>query len=182
LFYNHLTQTWKLFPKPVLFGFGRGGLYALNWAARHPENVCAIYLDAPVCDFKSWPAGMGRSERAKQEWAQLLRAYGFDSEKAALDYKKNPIDNLAPLAAARVPILSVVGTADVDAPMEENTVVLATRYRALGGQITVIQKEGAGHCPHGLEDPMPIVDFVLNAQKQCLPEKEKAAPKIEKAK
>ena len=33
--------------------------------------------------------------------------------------------------------------------------------KELGGEITVIHKEGVGHHPHSLKDPQPIVDFIL---------------------
>jgi pimeloyl-ACP methyl ester carboxylesterase len=162
VFYDHIVNVRHLSPKPVLIGVSRGGLYALNWAIRHPERAGALYLDAPVCDFKSWPGGRGKGKGGgKREWALLLKAYGFKSDAEALAYKGNPVDTLAPLAKARVPIISVVGTADTTVPLEENTDILAKRYRALGGEILVIRKEGVGHHPHGLEDSTPIADFVL---------------------
>ncbi|MDY0033721.1 MAG: alpha/beta hydrolase, partial [FCB group bacterium] len=57
--------------------------------------------------------------------------------------------------------LHVCGAADTDVPVAENTAILAERYRALGGSITLIIKEGCAHHPHSLEDPKPIVDFIL---------------------
>ena len=60
-FYSYLVQKEGFSPKPVLEGFSRGGLFALNWAARNPDKVAALYLDAPVCDFNSWPGGKGKS-------------------------------------------------------------------------------------------------------------------------
>ena len=76
-------------------------------------------------------------------------------------YKKNPIDNLAPLAKAKIPLLHVVGAADPVVPVEENTAIIEKRYKELGGEITVISKPGVGHHPHSLKDPAPIVEFVL---------------------
>lgn len=60
-FYDHLVTHHRLSPKVVLEGFSRGGLFAFNWAARHPDRVACIYADAPVCDFKSWPAARAAS-------------------------------------------------------------------------------------------------------------------------
>ena len=37
----------------------------------------------------------------------------------------------------------------------------AQRYRKLGGSITLIAKPGVGHHPHGLDDPTPIVEFIV---------------------
>ena len=159
-FYDYLMAHYHLAPKMVLEGLSRGGLYAFNWAARHPDRVAAIYGDAPVCDFKSWPGGKETAKGDPREWQKLLQVYGF-TEQQALAYTGNPVDNLAPLAKAKIPILGVYGEADTDVPPAENILLVAQRYKALGGEIELIPKPGASHHPHGLADPTPIVDFVL---------------------
>ena len=159
-FYDELTGQHGLAKKTVLEGFSRGGLFAFNWAAAHPDRVACIYADAPVCDFKSWPGGKGRGDGSRGDWQNLLKVYGL-TEAEAMAYRHNPIDNLAPLAKAGVPLLHVVGDADETVPLEENTAVVEQRYKQLGGQITVIVKKGVGHHPHSLKDPAPIVDFIL---------------------
>ena len=89
-----------------------------------------------------------------------MERYGFKSEAEALAYPGNPVDRLAPLAKAKVPLLHVYGDADEVVPWDENTGVIAERYRKLGGSITLIAKPGVKHHPHGLEDSTPIVDFI----------------------
>lgn len=159
-FYEHLAQKFGLSSKPVLEGFSRGGLFAYNWAARYPDRVSAIYADAPVCDFKSWPGGRGKGKGSQADWVRLKGAYGL-TEQQALAYGGNPVDSLAPLAKAKIPLLHVCGDADDVVPFEENTKLLEQRYKELGGDIQVIVKPGIGHHPHSLKDPTPIVDFVL---------------------
>lgn len=159
-FYAHLTSVYGLSRQPVLEGFSRGGLYALNWAARNPRQVASLYLDAPVCDFKSWPGGRGKGHGSPSDWELCKQAYGF-TEDQALAYKLNPVDNLKPLAEAKIPILCVCGDADDAVPLNENARVIESRYRKLGGEIELIVKPGVGHHPHSLEDPAPIVDFIL---------------------
>ena len=128
-FYAHICENYGLSKKPVLEGFSRGGLYAFNWAARNPEQVSCIYVDAPVCDFKSWPGGQGRARHSGRDWRQLLGAYQMN-DKQALEYKLNPVDNLAPLAKAKIPILAVIGdTHDWVVPIEENALVVEKRYK-----------------------------------------------------
>jgi pimeloyl-ACP methyl ester carboxylesterase len=161
-FYRYLTTTWKLNKHTVLEGFSRGGLFAFNWAARHPDEVGCIYVDAPVCDFKSWPAGKGKGQYSPDDWAILRQVYGFKNEQEALGYKNNPIDNLKPLAKAHIPILCVCGDADTIVPMAENIDIVRDRYRHLGGHIEMIVKPNNGHHPHSLKDPTPIVEFILN--------------------
>ncbi len=159
-FYDQLTQRYGLAKKTALEGFSRGGLFAFNWAAAHPDRVACIYADAPVCDFKSWPGGKGKGNGSPGDWQNVLQVYGL-TEAEALAYKLNPVDNLAPLAKAGVPLLHVVGDADDVVPLGENTAIVEHRYKQLGGQITVIVKKGVGHHPHSLKDPTPIVDFIL---------------------
>ncbi|MBN2310360.1 MAG: prolyl oligopeptidase family serine peptidase [Candidatus Hydrogenedentes bacterium] len=158
-FYAYLTGTHGFAPKPALEGMSRGGLIVYNWAAANPDKVACIYADAPVCDIKSWPAGKGAGHGAPECWDLCLKAYGL-TEEQALAYDRNPMDNLAPLAKAKVPLLHVHGTADESVPLEENTRIVEERYRAMKGSITVILKEGVGHV-HGLDDPAPIISFVL---------------------
>lgn len=149
-FHAYLTTQHGFSTKPALEGMSRGGLIIYNWAAANPTKVACIYGDAPVMDFKSWP-GVGG----------ILKVYGFKSKDEANAYKGNPVDSLAPLAKAGVPILHVVGDADKVVPVSANTAVAEKRYKEMGGQFTVIHKAGVGHHPHSLKDPKPIVDFVL---------------------
>lgn len=162
-FYDHVTKTYQVSKKASLFGFSRGGLYSMNWANRHPERVAVIYLDAAVCDFKSWPAGKGKGTGSPGDWQKLLADYGFKSEQQALDYKLNLIDNLQPIAAAQIPILSVCGDADTAVPYLENSAIVKERYLALGGKMEVILKPGVDHHPHSLENPALIVKAVKAA-------------------
>ncbi len=159
-FYDHLTKTFGLSRKVVLEGFSRGGLFAFNWAAHRPADVAGLYVDAPVCDFKSWPGGKGKGPGSPNDWQNLLKVYGF-TEAQAIAFDKNPVENLAPLAKAGVPIFAVIGDADEAVPVSENMDVVEKRYQALGGKIQVIRKPGGKHHPHSLPDPAPIVDFVV---------------------
>ncbi|MBN1346599.1 MAG: alpha/beta hydrolase [Phycisphaerae bacterium] len=158
-FYRLLTEKHGLAKKPALEGMSRGGLIVFNWAAKNPEKVACIYADAPVCDFKSWPGGKGKGSGSPECWQLCLKAYGL-TEAEAVAYKHNPIDNLEPLARAHVPLLHVSGNADKVVPLEENTRIVEERYKALGGKIDVIIKDGVGH-KHGLDDPKPIIEFIL---------------------
>ena len=160
-FYELLTKWYGLSPKPTLEGLSRGGLYIYNWASKHPNSVSVLYGDNPVCDFKSWPGGKGAGPGSPDDWKKLQQDYGFKSEEEALAYRFNPIDNLTPLAKAHVPIIHCAADADEAVPYAENTVILKERYEALGGKIDVIVKHGFKHHPHGLDDPTPLVEFIL---------------------
>ena len=159
-FYHELTTRYGFAKRAALVGLSRGGLYCYNWATANPEQVACIYADAAVCDFKSWPGGKGTGKGSPRDWQLVLERYGFKDEAEALAYRKNPVDQLAPLAKAKVPLLHVYGDADDVVPWEENTGLVAERYHALGGEIVLIAKPGVGHHPHGLEDSTPIVEFI----------------------
>jgi pimeloyl-ACP methyl ester carboxylesterase len=159
-FYAWLTAEHGLAAKAVVEGFSRAGLYVYHWTALHPERVSCIYGDAPVCDIRSWPGGKGVGRGNPECWQRCLRALGL-GEDEAMAYRGNPIDRLAPIAAAGIPVIHVVGEADIDVPSCENTDVLEARYLALGGPMTVIRKPDCAHHPHSLQEPAPVVEFIL---------------------
>lgn len=160
-FYTFLIKNFGLNSKTVLEGMSRGGLDAFNWASENTDNVFCLYVDAPVCDIRSWPGGLGKGEGSKSDWEKCLKAYNL-TELSVKDFKGIPLDNCIKLAKAKIPILSVCGDADTVVPFEENSLKLAEIYRAAGGKIELIVKKGIGHHPHSLQDPKPIVDFILN--------------------
>ena len=161
VFYETMTKQYVLSAKPALEGLSRGGLYAYRWTYVNVEKVGCIYGDAPVCDMKSWPGGKGKGVGSPDDWQEAIKAYHFASEKQMMDFKGNPIDILKPIAAAHIPILHVCGDTDTAVPESENTDVVRERYMAMGGDFTLIVKEGCAHHPHGLKDSTPIVKFIL---------------------
>lgn len=157
-FYHTMKNLYGLSPKVTVEGFSRGGLFAINWAAKNTDKVACIYIDAPVCDLSSWP---GRKQ--PELWNGMLKEWNLtDADMAG--FKGNPIDNLAPLAAAGIPIISVCGDSDKTVPFKENMEVIRSRYLALGGTVEVIIKEGCDHHPHSLDNPEPVVNFILRQQ------------------
>jgi pimeloyl-ACP methyl ester carboxylesterase len=160
--YKTLTTEYGFSKKPVMYGMSRGGLYVYNWAAAHPDSVGMIYGDAPVCDIHSWPGGKGKGKGSAGDWKAFMQVFHLKTEQEAIEWKQyNPIDILAPIAKAKIPIIHVVGDADDVVPMDENTTVIKTRYEKLGGHVELIVKHGVGHHPHSLADPTPIVDYIL---------------------
>lgn len=158
-FHAFATGKLDLAPKPILEGMSRGGLPIFLWASRNPDKVTAIYGDNPVCNFRSWPGGKPGKGSAG-DWARLLQAYGITEEQAATH--PQPIDEavLKPVAAAKIPVALVLGTADDVVPPAANGDALAAAYRKLGGPLKVWHKPGLGHHPHGLHPPGPLRVFL----------------------
>ena len=159
-FHDYVIKEYGLNPKAVLEGFSRGGLYAVNFAEKHPSKTAALYLDAPVLDLRSWPGGKGKGKGSPELWKQALALYGVTDE-AATTFPGNPLNHAESIAKVGIPIISVCGDADDVVPMDENTTPFAQRFKAAGGLIEVIAKPGVNHHPHSLKDPKPIVDFLL---------------------
>ena len=121
--------------KPVLLGRSRGGLMTLSWAAANPEKVGGFAGIYPVCDIASYPG----IERA---------AGAFDLKPDALKERLkefNPVDRLASLAKAKVPLFAIHGDIDTVVPLEANSGRMKERYTALGGTMTLVVPPQQGH-------------------------------------
>lgn len=160
-FHRRLCAEYGLSPRAALFGFSRGGLYAVNYALAHPDAVACLYLDAPVLDLRSWPAGLGCGCGSPDEWedckTRILEARTVEEIEA---WPHNPVGHLDALAALHLPLLLIAGDADRTVPYAENGARLAAAYRRAGAPLTEILKPGCDHHPHSLPDVGPIVEFV----------------------
>jgi pimeloyl-ACP methyl ester carboxylesterase len=151
-FWKTLGTRYRMSECPCLLPQSRGGLMVYNWAAENPTRVACIAGIYTVCDLRSYPG-----------LENACGAYGLSA--AALEARlaeHNPIDRLALLAKAGVPILHVHGDADKVVPLEKNSGELARRYRALGGPMRLVVIPGKGHqvCPEFFEC-QELVDFVI---------------------
>jgi lysophospholipase L1-like esterase/pimeloyl-ACP methyl ester carboxylesterase len=158
-FKQHVEAIYSLAPRPALFGFSRGGLYAANYAAAYPQDVSSLYLDAPVLDIRSWPAGRGDAASSPANWQDCMALYGL-TEETASEFERNPLDAVDTLAESGIPIILVAGDADRAVPFHENGERLANMYEARHGEFVLLVKPGVGHHPHSLDNPEPIVEFV----------------------
>jgi hypothetical protein len=71
--------------------------------------------------------------------------------------KTQPLDSLAPLAKAGIPLILVSGS--LDPWLNSNTRVAEKRYKELGGKVTVMIRQGEGHFLAS-KDPKPVVDLI----------------------
>ncbi|WP_333574562.1 alpha/beta hydrolase family protein [Sphingobacterium sp. Lzh-3] len=160
-FYRKL-QEGGLSKKSAMEGMSRGGVYIYNWCLRYPDRVNAIYADAPVLDFKSWPGGKTTGKGSKPDWETFKKDYGL-TETQAWAFADAPIDKAKIIAGFKIPLLHVVGDKDDVVPIAENTLPFAEEIRRAGGRIEIIHKPDVGHHPHCLVDPSPIINFILKA-------------------
>lgn len=139
--------------KPILLGRSRGGLMLYNWAVEHPECVGGIAGIYTVGNLASWP-GLKKAAPAYEMTADELK----EKLKA-----HNPVDRIAPLAKAKVPIFHLHGDNDKVVPLEHNAGLLVQRYKKLGGPATLEIIEGGGHDlkRHWFES-QTLTDFMID--------------------
>jgi hypothetical protein len=73
--------------------------------------------------------------------------------------KSSALDHLDALAKARVPLVHECG--GTDPWFNDQTRVIEKRYKELGGDFSVIVREGQGHFLAEQRDVSPVVDFVV---------------------
>ena len=160
-FATYLTEKYGLYKKCVPVGMSCGGLIGTKFAAKYPECVSALYLDAPVMNLLSCPAGVGKA--TDRMWQEFVDATGMNLSEL-ICYREHPIDKMNLLLKNNIPIIMVYGDSDDVVPYDENGAILEKYYNENGGTIITIGKKNCGHHPHGLSDNMPLIEFV---EKYC---------------
>ena len=132
----------------------------------------AVYKHLTQHGFSSKPVMQGAGGAAGDAYAWAIEnpdkvacVYGENPVLRSKMSKTPPLDNLAPLAKAGVPLIHVCGSHDPG--LADQTLVAEQRYKELGGQITVMVKEGVGHYPLGPQEVEPVVKFII----KCISEK-----------
>jgi len=159
-FVRHVQAEYRLKPKCVPLGMSCGGLIAVKFAARYPELIQCMYLDAPVVNYMSWPCGFGKGH-GRAESTEILSALGFSTVSELLGYREMPLDKLPVLVENRIPVVLVSGDSDASVPFCENGFYIQKAYKDADAPIEVYIKPGGGHHPHGLPDPEPVLAFIL---------------------
>ena len=151
-FYKELVEKRGFAGKACLLARSRGGLMHYNWACENPKAVACIAGIYPVCNLRSYP-GLDNA----------CDAYGLTAAQLEAQLAEhNPMDRLAALAKAGVPIFHVHGDSDAVVPLEDNSGALARRYRELGGTMRLRIAPGQGHNVwEGFFQCDELVEFVL---------------------
>jgi hypothetical protein len=132
----------------------------------------AVYIYLTEHGFSRKPVMQGDGGAAGDAYAWAVEnpdkvscVYGENPVLRSKMSKTPPLDNLAPLAKASVPLLHVCG--GLDPWLKDQTRVAEQRYRELGGQITVTVEEGDGHYPLAPRNMEPVIEFIT----RCVSEK-----------
>jgi dipeptidyl aminopeptidase/acylaminoacyl peptidase len=150
--HKQLTEERGFAQKACLLARSRGGLMLYCWAAENPDKVNCIAGIYPVCNIASYPG-----------LKQASGAYGMtESELAANLAQHNPVDRLASLAKAGVPIFHIHGDVDKVVPLDANSGLVAERYKDAGGKMELKVVQGQGHNMwRGFFECQELVDFVI---------------------
>lgn len=164
-FVRYVCKEYGLCERTVPVGMSCGGLIAVKFAAKYPELVSCLYLDAPVMNYMSCPCGFGTGN--------ALVGEGYDGIKEVLDalqlsgmselicYREMPMDKIPTLITNYIPVALVVGGSDTVVPFHENGILLKNAYEQAGLPLAFAIKPECAHHPHGLEDPTEMVEFIL---------------------
>jgi len=143
-FYATVTVRHGLNSRPRLALQSNGALMGYNWASRHPYCVDRILGIFPVMDLTDWPTLEAIANRDVQFNPDL--GYNLTTPQLARRlHEFNPIDNLALLADAGIPIMHVHGDQDPIVSFQVSAVIAQRRYRALGGVMTILPVPGGRH-------------------------------------
>ena len=162
-FVGCVAEKYGLSPKTVPIGMSCGGLIAIKFAAKYPELVSCLYLDAPVVNLFSCPCGFGAGNPLDEGRGirELLNALGMKDMSQLISYREMPLDKLSRLIENKIPVIMVASGNDPVVPYHENGELLQKAYEAAGVEHQVYIKPNCGHHPHGLENVDTVVDFIL---------------------
>lgn len=155
-----LQKEFGLSAKCVPVGMSCGGMHAVYFAAKYPEYVSAMYLDAPVLNLLSCPCGVGIAGGDMYE--EFVRDTGVTVSEL-INYRNHPIDLVDGIIENKIPAFLVCGDSDRVVPYCENGRYLAEKYRKSDVAFYEIIKPGCDHHPHGLEDSSPLIEFAENS-------------------
>ena len=159
VFQRYLVDVLNLKPRASLIGMSWGGFFSVRYAATYPDCVDRIYLDAPLLTFHEFNPQFEPEKRAKK-----IGGDGADWGRGPLDGRswerdpRMPVNMIAPIAKARIPVLLLYGGQDQSVRSDLNAELFIRRMREAGGVLRVgindVEGRGRaafGHHPHGLE-------------------------------
>lgn len=162
-FVQFVSEEYGLDCRTIPVGMSCGGLFAIKFAAKYPQLVSCMYLDAPVLNYLSCPCGFGAANPLGEGAGvqELLDALNMESISQLIGYRQMPLDKLPVLIKHRIPVILVAGGKDNTVPFHENGELLSNAYAHAGIECPVYIKPDCDHHPHGLETPDEIVKFIL---------------------
>ena len=159
-FLRYLKESHDIPGRCVPIGMSCGGIFAIHLAAKYPELIGCLYLDAPVVNFLSWPCGFGEGVGTNDNCEEILHALNLQSVHELLGLRNMPLDRIPDLVKNRIPVCMVYGDSDQDVPYCENGQFVERAYKSADPELEIYAKAGCHHHPHGMKNPTPIAAFI----------------------
>lgn len=154
----YMSERFGVSKKCVIIGMSCGGMQGIYFASKYPNLVSCMYLDAPVVNLLSCPAGLGKGGK---DLFQEFYSHTKMGVSELLGYRNHPLDHLPALVKHNIPVILVSGDSDTVVPYDENGKYINDIYVENNCTIKTIIKKGGDHHPHSLSDNSPIIDFIL---------------------
>ncbi len=162
-FCDYLHEKFGLQVKCIPVGMSCGGMHGVYFAAKYPQYIAGLYLDAPVMNLLSCPCGIGDAQGGMYE--EFYSHTGM-TKSQLINYRNHPVDHIDALIAHKIPVFLVCGDSDRVVPYHENGAILKEKYDKAGLPIQFVLKPGCDHHPHSLADVQPLVDFAQHCYEE----------------
>lgn len=160
-FVNYVAEEFGISNKVIAIGMSCGGMMAILLAAKYPQCIKGLYLDAPVVNYLSCPGRMGVAyDVFDSMWQEFESAWGI-TKSQLLTFREHPLDKLDKLVENRVRVYMAYGDSDKTVPYEENGIALERAYLNAGivDLLKIDKKVGVDHHPHGPGCIDDVIEF-----------------------
>lgn len=152
-----VSREFSLEEKCTPVGMSCGGLFGAMFAAKYPQLIDVLYLDAPVLNLLSCPGDMG--DAVGGMLPEFLGLTGM-TKSQLICHRDHPIDNVNILVENDIPLVLVAGLSDTVVPYHENGKIFEDYYKSHGGRIKTFLKDNCGHHPHGMGGIPHVADAI----------------------
>lgn len=160
-FIQYASKELNVSNKVITIGMSCGGMMSIHLAAKHPECIEGLYLDAPVLNYLSCPGRMGIAyDVTDGMWEEFERAWKM-TKSELLTFREHPLDKLNVLVENKIPVYMAYGDSDNTVPYTENGIVLENIYleKGLKSCLFIDKKVGVDHHPHGPTSEEAVYNF-----------------------
>ncbi len=158
-FVLYASKELEISSKIITVGMSCGGMMSIILAAKQPDIIEGLYIDAPVVNFLSCPARLGNATDVTDGmWQEFENAWNM-TKSELLIFRGHPIDYLDKLVENGIKIYMAYGDSDKTVPYEENGIALEKKYKDCGLEnlLYIDKKIGVDHHPHGPSN----IDFAI---------------------
>ena len=153
-FIDYAAKELGISNKVITLGMSCGGMMSILIAAKKPECIHGLYIDAPVVNFYSCPARFGDAcDVTDGMWQEFEKAWKM-TKSQLLSFRGHPLDKIDSLIKNKIKIYMAYGDSDKTVPYHENGIAIEKAYKENGLEhlLYLDKKVGVDHHPHGPTD------------------------------